>query len=91
VDAADFEGDEDTHWQQGDGFFPEEGIVTLQQISVESDPEPRWRITMECEDLTLWKDYGPDRYSLSPSVLNNSWDMNFIKNMRGDAAEWGLR
>jgi hypothetical protein len=90
VDAKDFEGDEDTHWQQADGYFPEEGIVTLQQVSVKEDPMARWKITLEVEDLALWKHYGPDRYSFSPCVLNDSWDSNFYKNMRGEAAEWGI-
>jgi len=91
VDAKDFQGNEDTHWRQGDGYFPEEGVVTTQQISIKEDPAPRWRITMEVEDKMLWAVYGPSRYSFSPNVLNDSWDPHFIKNMRGEAAEWGLK
>ena len=91
VDAKDFEGDEDTHWQQADGYFPEEGIVTIQQISVREDLSARWKIALEVEDLALWKHYGPDRFSFSPEVIDASWDPTFVKMMNGEAAEWGLR
>jgi len=91
VDRKDFEGDEDTHWQQGDGYFPEEGIVTIQQVSIKEDVEPRWKITLEVEDCALWKYYGPNRFSFSPQLILRSWDSNFDHFMYGMAAEWGLR
>lgn len=91
VDPEDFQGDEDENWKQGDGFFPEEGIVTLQQISIQDDPAPRWKITMECDDCGTLETWGPDRYSLSPYPILNSWDHTFTKYMNGEAAEWGIK
>ena len=90
VDPKDFEGNEDEHWKQEDGFFPEEGIVTVQQVSVKEDPAPRWKITMMCDDCKTKETFGPERYSLSPQPLNTSWDSTFERMMFGDAAEWGI-
>jgi hypothetical protein len=90
VDSKDFQGDEDEHWKQQDGFFPEEGIVTLRQVSVKEDPAPRWEIRMMCDDCETKETFGPERYSLSPVVIDCSWDSTFTRMLYGEAAEWGI-